>query len=1112
MTIAAAVAPVAAQDTVTRARDLENRGDSAGALALLREAAQQNPPIEANLVAYAEALDRHNYPEARQVYGRVATTLTGDRKLSVLKRLVVLDLLAGDRSAAEQHLSAYRDAGGNALPESLPSPAPAKEWPTVDIPGPVKGFNRMAALSPDLRAEDLLPALARNVVTQGYQASNSQEALEQTEYLKLVFRYLSQARELDKIAGADKKIVIETCDSAKTGELLKVVGYRMRGQCGGDVVLETVNAMRAFVTIDSGFPLAELEQALRTNRPFTYDYKPTKVPVMYGPEYWLSAEKKEKGEFIDTFMSDPALCRLYLGLSKLDAETADDLRKAVPAQRLKAFAHVLDFFGGMFLVRGGKVAVPGGTRAEAGWADLVGAQPSQGGQFMEKLLTKDDGWVTSYFDSLSRIEGPTLAYLTDPERMKRFYTALRGRVTSPGPARPVFRSNTDLMLLTTRLMIQPNGQPHLPGGLEMWKNLFVNHPHGKYDGKLTKSAANWKQPDDVIEALFGLCRKAVENEPLKIFMALTDVDRHRSAPLATATADRLARNWRLMASQFPVFTEVPTLSDQTIIQYVDFVNNINGIKNQSLRADAAGTSQALVGLWQILARNGAIPLAKTESTLASIAGSFTKIKDAHEVFSAGVAGVRQLLEVTNSPTGASVHDRMLDLLAGTTKPRDEEAHQQMVQDMVRVFESQKLISLKTVVDLGDHLDAMAKGEKFNPALLTRLTARMQEVQLPRASLTGAEKNALSFGYWTEKHIEVQRRMNLRANLEKPGVDAGRLNDARAQLTPVLRDTLVGFNYLYYAPPGAQLLKTNPLFVRSHDFLGVQGTNQTWRSAEVLGTGWPSSAGGRLVGSLAGLPYALAEAEQNFMIPTREGALIWGDLVPQMILSAKIPRWWNVTPAQIHWVGLSVRNGESLLAESTIDPKTREWFLQGLAKYAAPARVWRVGDALARGDVKTAIENVTASEFYQIGHSGSASRSGDLIGQAISELKSAAGKDVAPEAISRAFGTPKPTLTTSMRPELLNLRTFPTLMGYSSRIMAESWESSILYYVALADEIHMSPDRLNLSIPEWTQHTVERIFATHLEDWPALLRSLRAIGDDVRAKTRRPASAERAGAE
>lgn len=117
------------------------------------------------------------------------------------------------------------------------------------------------------------------------------------------------------------------------------------------------------------------------------------------------------------------------------------------------------------------------------------------------------------------------------------------------------------------------------------------------------------------------------------------------------------------------------------------------------------------------------------------------------------------------------------------------------------------------------------------------------------------------------------------------------------------------------------------------------------------------------------------------------------------------------------------------------------------------------------------------------------------------------QQVRPEAISRAFGTPKPTLTGSYQPELLNIRTFPTLMGYSSRIMAESWESNLLYYAALADELHMHPSQLNVAVPEWTQQTVEKIFATHLEDWPALLRSLRLVGDDVRAKAKKQLAVE-----
>ena len=297
---------------------------------------ETTPPDPAALAAYAEFLDLHRDPEANTVYEKLLLAMNRPedraRSEAVAKRLLALDLQIGDEAAAERHLKMYKDGGGSALTlNSLRTPAKADSQATIEIPGPLRSFARMAALSPELNPGDLLPALARNVVTNGYQASSGNEGLEQTEYLKLIVRYLSQVRELSKLAGPDKAIKIETCESTQTGDLLRVLGYRMRGGCGSEVVLETVNATRAFLTIDSGFPLAQLEQSLRTNRPFVYDFKPTQVPIIYGQEYWSTAKDKN-GDFIDAFLSDPALCRLYLGLSKLDRETAADLREAIPVQ------------------------------------------------------------------------------------------------------------------------------------------------------------------------------------------------------------------------------------------------------------------------------------------------------------------------------------------------------------------------------------------------------------------------------------------------------------------------------------------------------------------------------------------------------------------------------------------------------------------------------------------------------------------------------------------------------------------------------------------------------------------------------------------------------------
>ncbi|MBI4891810.1 MAG: hypothetical protein HY821_14385, partial [Acidobacteria bacterium] len=510
------------------------------------------------------------------------------------------------------------------------------------------------------------------------------------------------------------------------------------------------------------------------------------------------------------------------------------------------------------------------------------------------------------------------------------------------------------------------------------------------------------------------------------------------------------------------------------------------------------------GLWQILVRQKLIPAAQADAALAAVLEPFPKSKSMRDLFDAGRGGVLVLLKASGIPSDANVQDKMLDLLAGTATPTDLETHQAVVTEMLRGFEAQRLVSLKTLFDLDDHLNAMARGEKPNTALLNRLAARVSDLNLPKASMSAQERNNLSFGYWTERHLDAQRKMNLRVAVEKAAGQPERLKELRGQLAPLLRDTLVGLLYLHYAPPGAQILYTNPIFVRSHDFIGIQGGQQTWKITEVLGTGWPSSAGGRLVGSLANLPYALAEAEQNFLIPTREQALIWGDLVPQLLVSSKLPRFWNVTPVQARYLSLQMKLGEAVIAESALSAATRNTAMQLLDRFAPPARVRQVSDLLAAGRVADAMELVTPSELYHLGAMAMEARleAGAPLAAEIRQLAAAAPAQLTPAALSEAFGTPKPTLANSQHPELLNLRTFPTLMGYSSRILAESWESNNLFFASLADDLYMRPSQLNMMLPEWTQRTVEQIFATHLEDWPALLRSMRTVAGGVRAQARK----------
>ena len=102
-----------------------------------------------------------------------------------------------------------------------------------------------------------------------------------------------------------------------------------------------------------------------------------------------------------------------------------------------------------------------------------------------------------------------------------------------------------------------------------------------------------------------------------------------------------------------------------------------------------------------------------------------------------------------------------------------------------------------------------------------------------------------------------------------------------------------------------------------------------------------------------------------------------------------------------------------------------------------------------------------------------------------------------ERISADFGVPHPALAHTYSRELLNVKPFPTFQDYSSRLLAESWDSNNLYWARLADEMGLSPVMLNRLVPELTRRMVGKIFATDFEDWTALLRAMRETGEEFR---------------
>jgi len=999
--------------------------------------------------------------------------------------------------------------GSSALAQNG-SPTQPSDATTIMIPGPMRSFLRMSGISQKVLPEEVLTLLARNIFLRGYEGQGS--SLRPTEFLLLLRRYVEQARELAALAGPDGAIRVSNCEGAQ--RVLGVLGYRVRQDCGQSrTYVETADSQRAFLTIDSGFPLPSLERTLQGGAPFIYLYPNSQVPTILTERDWLAIEddsnnKKIKGAsgLLDVLLHDPALARLYAACSRIDAETLITLKQDPGLKKLMPLAASLDYYGSYIRIRSGRVLVPGGARAESEWRNLVGVSPDSPGEFVVRLLSKDNGWLAAYFDSLARASADEQAHFVEPARLRRLYEALRGKDGRPSATASVFRPDPALVLLTTRLQWEANGDPHVPGNLRTWKTILNRKASVEMARSQGLRVKDWNDPEGFLEAIFAFSRlPATEAGPSEIYLVLSELDRRRPAgrrlspPAVALMADRFSE----FSNQYLIFSEFPELSDASIELFLNTASAVGKIPDHTLRGNAMGIFQANVGLWQILARQDQIPTVNEDGSWQRLIQPFAHVGTPAQLFDAGRKSLDDLAAATSN--SRANQNGIIDLLAGPrqTTPAGQQAHLQMAGRIRTVLDDQRLVSLDTLFGLEDGLSAMAHGTSKGKDLVP-LAEQLQEFQMPRPIFSRGERAEWAAGIYDNRHTDLQMRTDLVKVVESanPG---DRLDDARGQLLPFLRDTLVGLNYAYYEPPGSQALHNNPLLVRSHDFSGetIIGMEQElWQTPRVVGTGSPAGGGAHLVGSLADLPYILGRMEEDFVSPENVQALIWADLVPGVFANAVLSRWWNVTPNELRAVALYQRAGEELLAASEEDRGLRDSVISILSTRMTPQELSWLDHALASGHVSEASLKMAPADFfyltaeYQRTYPGEGSSRGPA-GQALDNLARQYPAEVNWERLSRDFGVPHPILARTYARELIDVGPLPSFEGYSSRLLSETWDSPNLYWARLADEMGYPPVALNRLVPMLTLRMVVKIFATDLDDSQAILRAMREVGEEFR---------------
>ena len=142
---------------------------------------------------------------------------------------------------------------------------------------------------------------------------------------------------------SDGDIRVANCSDAT--RLLNVIGYKIEQPCGPETTLETSNSKRAFTTVDSGFPLAELEKDLQSGKPFVYPFRSTPLPILFDAGLWMKNDRnKNHKDLLDSLLGDPDLPRLYWALAQIDEETRSALRVSPGIEKLLPYAALLDFW------------------------------------------------------------------------------------------------------------------------------------------------------------------------------------------------------------------------------------------------------------------------------------------------------------------------------------------------------------------------------------------------------------------------------------------------------------------------------------------------------------------------------------------------------------------------------------------------------------------------------------------------------------------------------------------------------------------------------------------------------------------------------------------------
>lgn len=386
---------------------------------------------------------------------------------------------------------------------ALPAVAEAQDAAgvqTLRVPAGLRAFACGAGLPPSLPAARVLPTLARRNTSM---PAGTSETLQASQYMAWLGELQSRARAV----GSGRDLVFRQGarrDRNAVGDILEWLGFRLVTRDGAFTISEREGpehlkrqAFAACVGVSSDV----LAAALRHQQPTPLWPDDEMAPSPVSASVWLSlpafAQRDANGLF-SALIDDRRALLMYHGFMGLDDET---LARVVSDRQLlrtlyedraapfAAFSHALR-------IRGGAMAVPGGEAQRSRWAALADRDPARAGDFISRLLGRDDGALADFFSTLSALPERTQTAVVASSEFGRLYDVFRSASSQwKMQDNPFSRPELDPGFVL--LMLLGDGTPPEagPGWRRVWEAGFDGRTLNGTDPNLAREFARGDHAD-----------------------------------------------------------------------------------------------------------------------------------------------------------------------------------------------------------------------------------------------------------------------------------------------------------------------------------------------------------------------------------------------------------------------------------------------------------------------------------------------------------------------------------------------------------------------------------------------------------------------------------------